>query len=182
MIIAVGSKNVVKVQAVQEAFQESDHFNEVIIHSYDVPSRVSEQPLSLEEIIQGAQNRARAAFTAQQSCDYGIGIESGLFKAPGTMTNYLESCICCIFDGKNFHTGLSCGFEVPSHILELVLTKNMNLSEACFHAGITKNQQLGSAEGLIGILTKNKIDRKTYTKQAVTTALVQLVHAEWYKK
>lgn len=147
-----------------------------------MPSEVSSQPLSFEEIIKGAQNRARNAFKQQESCTYSIGVESGLFKAPGTMTNYLETCICCIFDGTKFHTGLSCGFEVPPHVLEHVLTKNMNLSEACFHAGITKNEQLGSAEGLIGILTNGKIDRKNYTKQAVITALVQLIHADWYRK
>ena len=141
-----------------------------------------EQPLSLEEIIQGAKNRAYNAFQASQPCSYSIGLESGLFKAPGTMTGFLEASICSIFDGTNHHIGMSCGFEIPPAILELVLTKKLNFSEACHHAKITEHAHLGSKEGLIGLLTKGKIDRKKYTKQSIITALIQLENASWHAK
>ena len=113
-------------------------------------------------------------------CTYAFGIESGLFEAPGAQTGFLESSICCIYDGKNYILGLSCGFEVPPPILERVLQENMDLGQACYHSGITTNTNLGSAEGLIGILTKGRISRKEYTKQCVITALIQLENAHWY--
>lgn len=182
MIIAVGSQNRVKVEAVKEAIAECTLLAQAEVVSFAASSGVTEQPVSLEEIIQGAKNRAYNAFAECQSCTYSFGLESGLFKAPGTMTGFLEASICSIFDGTNHHIGLSCGFEVPPAILELVLTKNLNLSEACHKAGITEHIHLGSQEGLIGLLTNGKIDRKQYTKQSIITALIQIEHSAWYKK
>lgn len=182
MIIAVGSKNIVKIQAVEEVIKDYPNFSQAQIVSFDVLSQVKDQPLSFEEIIQGAKNRAKNAFIECTKCAYSFGIESGLMKAPGTQTGYLETNICCIFDGTTSYIGLSCGFEVPPKILDLVLNKHMNLSDACYHAGITTNTKIGAAEGLIGILTQGRINRKEYTKQSVITALSQLQHAQWYKK
>lgn len=179
-MIAVGSKNVIKVQAVEEVIKEYPSLTECSVQAFAVTSGVSEQPLSLEETILGAQNRAKSAFAACPSCRYGFGIESGLFQVNGTGTGFLEACICCIYDGLNCFVGMSCGFEVPKPILNFVLEKKMDLSQACFHSGITSNQNLGSAEGLIGILTNGRVNRKDYTRQCIVTALMQVEHSHWY--
>ena len=180
MIIAVGTTNIVKLQAVEEVVKSYLLLANAKVHSFSVPSEISEQPLSLEEIISGAKNRAKNAFAACGSCNYSFGIESGLFEAIGTQTGYLEACICCIYDGVNSHIGMSCGFEIPPHILTLVVDKKRDLAAACYESGVTTNSKLGSAEGLIGILSKGRIDRKEYTKQCITTALLQLENALWY--
>ena len=180
MILGVGTTNVIKIQAVEEVIKEYPQLAQAKIFSVAVPSEIAEQPLSLEEIITGAKNRARNAFNATHACTYGIGIESGLFKANGVQTGFFEACICCIHDGINYHLGLSCGFEIPPHILKLVLDKNRDLSQACYEAGITTNSKLGAAEGLIGILTKGRINRKEYTKQCIITALLQLENNSLY--
>lgn len=181
MIIAVGSTNIIKVQAVEEVLQDYADLAHAKIVSLSVPSEISEQPLTIEETIQGAKNRAKNAYMSCGSCKYSFGIESGLFEAPGSQTGYLEACICCIFDGTNYHIGLSCGFEIPQHILNLVLNEKMDLSTACFQSGVTSNTKLGSAEGLVGILSKGRITRKEYTKQCVITALCQLENAALYQ-
>lgn len=180
MIIAVGSTNSVKVQAVEELLKEYPTLAAAEVISIAVPSEVADQPLSLEEIIRGAKNRAKNAFVACGTCDYSFGIESGLFEAAGSQTGFLEACICCIFTGADYYIGLSCGFEVPPKILEYVLDKKMDLAGACYHSGITTNPKLGAAEGLIGVLSKGRITRKEYTKQCVVTALLQLENAELY--
>ena len=180
MILSVGSTNPIKVQAVVEVIKDYPDLCSAKLIPTSVPSEISEQPLSMEEIIRGAKNRAKNAFAAVDACTYSFGIESGLFEAPGTQTGYLEACICCIFDGTNYHVGLSCGFEVPEQILKYVLNEKMDLSQACYHAGMTANANLGSAEGLIGILTKGRIARKEYTKMCVSTALIQLENAHLY--
>lgn len=181
MQIAIGTMNTIKIQAVEEVLQHYPHLINSVVKSFDVPSEIAEQPLSLEEIIKGAKNRAKNAFKACDSCHYGFGIESGLFEAPGTQTGFLEACICSIFDGTNHFIGLSSGFEVPSPILELVLDKNRDLAQACFESGITSNKKLGSAEGLIGILSKGRINRKEYTKQCIVTALLQVENLSLYQ-
>ena len=182
MIIAVGSTNVIKVQAVVEVIKNYPQLANASVQSFAVSSEVSEQPLSLEEIITGAKNRARNAYAACDQCDYSFGLESGLFEANGTATGFLESCICAIYDGTNYYTGLSCGFEVPLQILKKVLDEGKDLSEACFDSRITTNASLGAAEGLIGLLTKGRVNRKEYTKQCITTALIQLENASWYQE
>jgi inosine/xanthosine triphosphatase len=179
-LIAVGTANIVKIQAVEEIIKDYPQLAKAKVHSFSVPSEISEQPLSLEETITGAKNRAKNAFAACSSCKYSFGIESGLFEANGTQTGFLEACICCIYDGVNYSIGMSCGFEIPKPILNYVLDKNMDLGQACYESGITANSKLGSAEGLIGILSKGRVDRKEYTKQCIIAALLQVENEEWY--
>lgn len=181
MIIAVGTTNQIKIQAVEEIVRDYPQFAHAKVHSFASPSGIADQPLSLEEIITGAKNRAKHAYLACDGCVYSFGIESGLFEAKGVQTGFLEASICCIYDGVDYYTGLSCGFEIPPQILKLVLDHNRDLSQACYESGVTTNTKLGAAEGLVGILTKGRINRKEYTKQCVTTALAQIEHAHWYK-
>jgi inosine/xanthosine triphosphatase len=180
MTIALGSTNPVKIGALEEVVRDYPDLAHAAVISYAVSSDVSEQPLSLEEMIRGAKTRAKKAFHASGKASYGFGIESGLFAAPGAQSGFLEASICAIYDGMNHFIGLSCGFEVPPQILELVLQKKMDLSQACHEAGVTSDPKLGAGEGLIGILTKGRIDRKKYTKQCITTALIQLENARFY--
>lgn len=180
MIIAIGSTNQVKIQALEEIIHHYPLLNHAKVLSCNVPSEVADQPLSLAETIRGAKNRAKNSFQSCENCTYGFGLESGLIEAPGTQTGFLEVSICCIHDGINFHIGLSCGFEVPPQILSCVLNEKMDLQKACHHTKITDNPKLGSSEGLIGILTKSRIPRKEYSKQSIMTALVQLENAALY--
>lgn len=179
MVVAVGSTNVAKVLAVKEVLQESLHFANARVIGLAVGSDISEQPLSLQETIEGAKNRAKNAFT-QGDYKYGIGIESGLMAAQETFSGYLHISACSIYDGARHYTGLSTGFEIPPQILELVLNKKMDLTQACLHSGITTNTKIGSTEGLIGILTKGRVDRKEYSKQCVSAAILQLENSDWY--
>lgn len=181
MKMMIGSKNLAKIEALQETLQEYPLFENVEVIGISVPSNVSEQPFSLEETIRGAKNRARNAFEASP-CTYGVGVESGLMEAPATRTRFLHISICSIFDGTESYIGLSTGFEVPPVILMLMASKKIDLTQACLESGISSNTQLGSQEGLIGILTNGKVDRKEYSKQAIRTALIQLDHAKWYLK
>lgn len=180
-MIAVGSTNQVKVQAVEELVKEYPDLAGLPVKAVSVPSGVADQPMSLEEIITGAKNRAKNAFAACPDCLYSFGIESGLFQVSSVETGFLEASFCCIYDGKNSYVGMSCGFEVPKKILNFVLEKKMDLSQACYHSGITNNTSLGSAEGLIGLLTKGRVNRKEYTRQSIVTALMQVEHANWYQ-
>lgn len=179
MIIAVGSTNQAKVLAVKEVLLDSVRFSKAQVIECSVGSDISDQPISLQETIQGAKNRAKNAFE-KCDCKYSFGIESGLMEALGTYSGYLHVSVCCIYDGINYHTGLSTGFEVPPQILELILNKKTELSQACLLSGISNNKKIGSTEGLIGVLTKGKIDRKEYSKQCVIAAVLQLENDGWY--
>lgn len=79
MIVAVGSTNRAKVDAVRETWQELDPTVSVLPVSVD--SGVRNQPFSDEETIQGAINRARRA-KAALNADVGIGLEGGVAETP----------------------------------------------------------------------------------------------------
>eukprot|EP00128_Syssomonas_multiformis_P018868 Colp12_sorted_trinity150504_noHs@16553 len=185
--VVVGSTNEVKIEAVKEVLQEYILFKDVPVAGVKAASEVSEQPMSLEEIIAGAKNRAKNAAAMREDCKYAIGLESGLFPAPGTATGYLEACICAIVvrneEGRfigNAKIGISSGFEVPRAILDIVHNEGLDLSSAVNKAGLSTNPRLGEAEGLIGILTKGRVLRKAYTKQSITMAMLQLENTELY--
>ena len=177
MRINVGSKNEVKVNAVKESIANYNFLSNAQVISVNINSDVSDQPKSAEETIKGAMNMAKKAFV---ECDYSFGIEDGLMKIPNAKTDYMNICACAIYDGKNFHIGLSSAYEYPHEVTRLVFEEGLDINQAFFKVGLTKNQTVGSAEGAIGILTKGRLLRKEYTKQSIMMALIHLENSELY--
>ncbi len=173
MKIHVGSKNPVKIQAVEEVLGEYSHFHHAIIIPVDALSEVSKQPHSFEETLEGAKNRAENAF---HYCNYSLGIESGIIIPADS----LEATICTIYDGKKHSFGLSPSFQIPPAIARL-LAEGHDLAEATYKLELTTNPKLGSAEGIIGLLTHSRVTRKDYTKQAIHMALIKILNPELYK-
>lgn len=171
MRLFVGSINPVKVEAVTEIIKDYPILANSTVISVDAPSQVSPQPKSLEETIRGAMNRARNAFG---ECDYSFGIESGIIHVPYTRTGYMDLCACVIYNGNEFTFGLSSAFECPEQITKLMTESGMDMNQAFYHARLTTNQKLGSAEGAVGLLTGGRLTRKAYTKQAIVMALIHL--------
>jgi inosine/xanthosine triphosphatase len=169
--IRVGSANPSKIEAVREILLDYSHLKDFVVAGFEVRSGVSDQPKSLEETIRGAMNRSKGAF---DDCSYSFGIESGLMQVPNTKSGYMDVCVCSIFDGREYHLGLSSAWEAPKQVMELMLQKGLNMSDAAYHAGFTENPNVGAAEGLIGIMTKGRLDRKKYTKEAIRTALIHI--------
>ena len=180
MKINVASKNLVKIEAVRELIRHYDILNNSEVKGIKVCSNVSEEPKSLEETVQGAVNRAKESFKLEK-CDYSFGIESGLMVVPQTKTGNMDICACAIYDGVNLHLGLSCAFEFPPVVTKMIHELDIDANEAFFKSGLTDNPKIGSYEGAIGLLTKGRITRKDYTKQAVQMALIHLEHPELYK-
>jgi inosine/xanthosine triphosphatase len=178
MHIAIGSTNTVKVSALTELIPEYPLLAGAEVHTVRTESGVRDQPQSLDETIQGAKHRAEHAF---QGSGLGFGIESGLMDVPHTNTGVMDVTVCAIYDGTKYYLGLSSALECPPKAIDLVRTANMDLSQAFNHAGFTQEENIGSSQGFLGLLTNGRIDRKAYTKQAIIMALVQLEHAPWYQ-
>ncbi len=177
MKLYIGSTNPSKVEALIETIRDYSFLANAEVYAYKTASEVSHQPLTLEETVQGAMQRAKNVFG---NCDYSFGIESGLFEFPLTKS-YMDVCVCIIYDGNKFFEGLSCGFTIPPKINRLVHKSEVDMEQACFETNLTSQRKIGSAEGIIGLLTKGRITRKDYTKQAIQMALIQLENPELYK-
>lgn len=180
VVVAVGSTNQVKIRAVETVLKDYPAFHQSLVVSCKVPTEVADQPLSLSETIRGAKKRAKNAYKACGYCTYSIGIESGLMKVRETKSGYMEFTICCIYDGKEYYIGQSAAYEMPQHIIDLVVNAKMNMAEACFHGGLTTDLKLGEKEGDIGILSKGRMTRQDHSQQALIVALIQLENQSLY--
>ncbi|MBI4098724.1 MAG: inosine/xanthosine triphosphatase [Candidatus Magasanikbacteria bacterium] len=177
MLIIVGSKNPVKIAAVREIIADYPLIAGATVEGVAVDSGVTDQPITLEATIDGAINRAKAAF---KDCHYSFGIESGIMPVPHTKTGYMDVCACVIYDGNEIHLGLSSAFEYPKQVTEFILKNHLDASTAFKHAGLTDHPYIGYGSGIIGILTNSRLLRKEYTQQAIRNALIHLEHPEWY--
>lgn len=73
--IAIGTTSRYKINAIRKTLHEVDF--EFESNSVDVDSGISEQPLNLGETKQGSINRAKAAISKVNDCDFGLGVEFG---------------------------------------------------------------------------------------------------------
>lgn len=92
----------------------------------------------------------------------------------------MEVAVCAIYDGKQFHLGLSPGFEWPKSVTDLIVNQGLDGSQALREAGFTDHEKIGTAEGGIWIFTHGKMNRKEYNKLAVMMALIHLENKEYY--
>lgn len=177
-MINVGSTNPAKVEAVKEVLSEYELFNDVEVKGTSVDSGVSDQPKSLDETIKGAINRAQGAWNRQTTIS--LGLESGIFPVPYTKSGYMDVCVCAIYDGKSIALGMSEALEFPRELTKMIIEKKVNANEAARLTGLTSKKEVGSDEGIVGIVTKGRVSRKDYTKSAIRMALVHLEHPDLY--
>lgn len=179
MKVGVGTQNKSKIAAVTEAFSNYDEYKKAKIVSCNVDSGVSNQPIGLEETIRGAKNRARAVYE-QLDVDFGIGLESGIFLVPYTKSDYMDTTACVIYDGKEFHLGLSSCFEYPKKMIERIFSEKKEITDLALDLGFAKERKFREEGGMIGILTRGVIDRKKYSAQAVHMAIIHLINKDYY--
>ncbi|AIJ05014.1 hypothetical protein JH146_0163 [Methanocaldococcus bathoardescens] len=162
-VVAIGSTNPVKIEAVKEGFEKVLGAVEVV--GVDVISGVSSHPIGLEETYLGALNRAKNAFEKVQ-CTYAVGIEAGLIKVG---EHYIDIHVCVVFDGIRETVGLSQGFEYPKIVAEKVLE---GIEGGKIAEKISGIKDIGKNIGLIGYLTDNNITRKDLCRDSVIMALI----------
>ncbi len=180
MRVRLGSASVAKLEAVRRGLEPL--FRDVVVDSGPVESGVAEQPLTFEEIVEGARNRARTAY-ASGGCDLGVGIEDGLVPVPGTRTGYVNLGCCSLYDGAEHHLGFSAGFEYPSACVDAALGPERVPVGTSFDSVFQTREGLtdpGRGAGNIGRLTGGALTRVEYGAQAVICAAVRLLHPSLY--
>ena len=170
MKIAVGSERKAKQEGVRKAFAHYYGGFEIIGVACD--SGVSDQPMTDDETIDGAVNRARAAL---KHGDLGVGIEAGIKPVKHSINGYLNTTWCAIVDKDDFLSiGSAPDFEYPKKIVEEALAgtevsasaaKLFNVEEAAL-----------KESGVIGELTKGVCPRSHYTYLAVLMAIAPRLH------
>ncbi len=158
MHVFVGSTNVVKINSAKIAVEKV--WPDAIVEGVDLHSGVSHQPRTDEETKKGAENRARKALELglqQQPNDnmlLGIGLEGGVFEERGEMWSTVW-CAVIDQDGNIFFVN-GARLKVPESIAEKIRS---GLEMAHAMEAITGRKKVKSTTGMLGIITKNYIDR-----------------------
>jgi inosine/xanthosine triphosphatase len=177
MIVAIGSKNGAKVKAVKDAFALFG--KEAEVRGFSVESGVSDQPLSLDEVVQGAVNRAKAAWEqAKGQCDFSVGIESGLEKVRQARTGYMDFGANAVFDGEKVFIGLNACFEYPEKFLEKVVKEGKEVSDAALELW---GDDLRDEQGGIGRLSLGNMPRSKLHESGLVMALMQIFNKKYYE-
>ncbi|MCB9450346.1 MAG: inosine/xanthosine triphosphatase [Anaerolineaceae bacterium] len=164
--IVVASQNPVKIAAARQGFNQLFPGETVTVTGVNVPSGVSDQPMSDAETYQGARNRAQAARDAQPGADYWMGIEGGLTDWDGDL---LAFAWIVVLAGDLVSHSRTATFSLPQEIVTLI-RQGIELGEADDIVFRRNNSKQGN--GAVGILTGDIIDRTGYYAHAVMLALI----------
>ena len=173
MLVVIGSKNQIKVNAVRWAFESL--FDKPEFESLEVDSGVSKMPMSANETIKGSENRALNALSLK-GAEFGVGVEGGVEEtALGMM---LCSYVTIINKNGVRGTGGGTSVRIPDPIAKRV-REGEELGIVMDDFSGMKDTKHGS--GAIGILTKNLVDRENFFRMATACALSPFIKPEFYE-
>ena len=210
MFIAVGSQNKAKLITVQIAIQKlfpsceviivSDDFskncenrdnnlkpNSIYIQGFNVESGVSSQPMTDDECIQGATNRATNAMKELPTAVYGIGLEGGVDKKNGKWYEcgwiVVKKKIMDNSEGDeydNIGIASSARFEISDKIMRMITEDKMELGTVMDK--LSEKQSVKTNEGAMGILTNGLLSRAQVYSDAVIFAFSKFISEKKYWK
>jgi inosine/xanthosine triphosphatase len=154
--IAIGSENPSKLRAAHLACTRIFPDTSYVLLSSSVPSGVSPQPLSLQETMQGALNRAQAALAHFPTADYGIGMEGGLECID---SDWFECGWMAVVERKSGRHafGSTARVYVGKGVVEQLVVHHKELSEVVDE--MTMQNDVRSKEGFMGIVTNGALKR-----------------------
>ena len=171
-IIAVGSKNRVKIAAVDSVLTRAGW--NATVTGIEVPSGVPGQPMGNEETIRGARQRAIAALR-QLDADLGVGIEGGCVENEHGMS----TCAWVVVVDRNDRAsvGGSLHMPLPKRVADLV-RQGVELGHAIDRISGELDTKQGA--GAVGFLTAGLVDRQRAYEPLVAYALSPFLAPNWW--
>ena len=172
MKVAVGSRNPAKLQAVRKAILRV--WPEAQVEGVNVPSGVSEMPMSDAECLAGARNRARAAREAL-AADLGVGLEGGAHEQDDTLLLIGWAAVYAA-DGREGVAGTA-RLPLPARIAGRV-ADGEELGPVMDE--LLDEHKSNHRGGAVGALTAGLVVRAEAFAMAVSYALAPFVAPEFY--
>ena len=187
-IIAVGSTRKPKLSAVTEAL----HTMATVLVPYgrceviglEVDSGVGHTPVTREELMRGARQRADAlvkhARENGKDWRFFVGLEGGfdVVNEEGRRRVFLESW-AYVTDGERGHFGRSGAVEIPEALAHQVLEEGVELALAIDR--FAGEVGIRDAQGAWGVLSGNLITRQEAFRVAVIAAFAPFYNAKMYQ-
>lgn len=188
MIIVVGSTRGPKVEAVRRVLgalaSVAPEFGGAEVVPFDASFGAPPMPLSLDEMLEGARGRAQLAFESSAAggrrADFAVGLEGGidLRRTAPSNRGFLMSW-AYVMDGRRGAHGCGGAVEVPSGLLEAVVDRGIELSEAM--DALSGERGVRDRQGAWGILTRGLLDRTGSFETALLNAFAPFYNAESYR-
>lgn len=184
-IVAVGSTRQPKLDAVREAldvllrrFHGETQFD---LAAVDVPSGVRHTPLSREETMAGARQRAEAlvriAREKREQWNYFVGLEGGLdiVHESGARWVFLENWAYVADVSGRGAFGQSGAVVLPELLVQQVVDRGVELAEAI--DAFAEGEGIRDAQGAWGVLTHDIITRRDAIRISVINAFAPILNA-----
>lgn len=173
--VIIASKNPVKVNATKKAFEKVFPEENFEFTGIQVPSFVSNQPMSDEETLEGAINRAENAKLARKDADFWVGIEGGI-ETNGVEMDAFGWII--ILSEKRLGQTRSCTFPLPPYVAKAVIA-----GQELGHVNDTFFKMHNSKQGggAVGSLTDNLVTRIDLYLQPLILALIPFMQETLYE-
>jgi len=174
--IILASHNPVKAQAALAGFQRMFPGEQFVLKMEAVDSGVGSQPLSSEETLDGARQRAWAALQAQPEADFSVGIEGGVEPHGAELCAF--AWVVVLSPAGVQGKGRTGTFFLPPAVAELIHQgKELGEADDIVFAQTNSKQK----NGAIGILTGDVIDRAALYEPAVIMALLPFKNPDLYR-
>lgn len=142
-----------------------------------VPSGISDQPMSEEETITGAINRAKAVLAALPEVQIGLGLEGGLMYDDRFTSEWYLISVCAAWNGKQLFLGKGLSFPIPNLAAERIKQENIELHTIIDEWGKTTNSN--HRGGAYGLFTDDRVRRADVFRDAVIAAITPF-HSPFY--
>tara|TARA_B100001996_G_scaffold341054_1_gene294903 strand:+ start:125 stop:643 length:519 start_codon:yes stop_codon:yes gene_type:complete len=169
--VLIASRNPVKINATKKAFEEV-FTNRFEFEGVSAESLVSDQPMSNDETLKGANNRLQNI--QHLEADYLVSIEGGVDLLD---SNYEAFAWIIISDKNKVGKAKTATFPLPSKISHLI-KDGYELGDA--DDMVFKRSNSKQKNGAIGILTDDIIDRTEYYYHAIILALIPFINPNYY--
>lgn len=174
--VIVASTNPVKINTTEIGFKKMFPEINFSFEGVAAESGVSAQPMSEEETLRGATNRAENAKGIAPNADYWVGIEGGLEEI-NSGTEAFAWVVVISKDGL-IGRGKTGSYFLPEKIVELIKEgKELGEADDIVFGRVNSKQSNGS----VGILTGDVLTRTTYYEPAVILALIPFKNPDLYK-
>ncbi|MBA5764506.1 inosine/xanthosine triphosphatase [Vibrio sp. 404] len=168
--VIVASLNPAKIKAVESAFQSAFPQQDFTFIGVNVPSGVSDQPMSNLETYQGAINRVKNAKLTHIGADFYVGLEAGIETGVTFAWMVIES-------ETQRGESRSASMMLPEKVASR-LSQEVELGTVMDEVFNTENiKQKG---GAIGLLTQHQLTRSSVYHQALIMALIPFTNPEHY--
>jgi inosine/xanthosine triphosphatase len=176
-VVAVGSRNPAKMSGTRIAFARL--FRSVELKAVDTSALVRVQPMSLEETVEGAEERAVFALESARP-NFGVGVEAGVVElGKGWPGHFLNLQVAAVVDSVGrLSFGCSSGFPLPARFVERMKRARVELDS--YARELTGAKKVPEEHGIVYRLSGRRLSRVEMTEQCVSMALIPWLNPKLY--